>query len=180
MVSSSEGENSADEEEKKAFIPIDHTGTKVDDKEIIGQKLRVIIWFRNDIRMHDNPALAWAVDFARKSEAEKLEIVPLYCFDPRIYTAKTQFGTRKTGAIRTMFNIDSVNDFRKSLEAAGSKLLIMLGKPEECISRLLIPGWDTQVVYTQEISPEDLKIQNLVNRFVKQEDKQAKLKTVIK
>ena len=65
-------------------------------------KHRVILWFRNDIRMHDNAVLHWA---ASQGNCAHKEIVPVYCFDPRFFdTAIPKFGIqRKTGVIRTKF-----------------------------------------------------------------------------
>ncbi|KAM7490680.1 hypothetical protein LguiA_033601 [Lonicera macranthoides] len=49
-----------------------------------------IIWFRNDLRVLDNEALfrAWI-----SSEA----VLPLYCFDPRLFGTTHYFGFPKTG-----------------------------------------------------------------------------------
>lgn len=83
---------------------------------------RVILWFRNDLRMHDNPVLAWAVKNARPAT----QVIPVFCFDPRFYT-KTQpqfMMARKSGVHRTRFAIESVQDFRHSLQALGSGLLV--------------------------------------------------------
>ncbi len=61
---------------------------------------RVVLWFRNDLRLHDNPI----VDRARRcvSSGECKEVLPLYCFDPRMFQA-SEYGSRKTGAHRTKF-----------------------------------------------------------------------------
>jgi len=46
--------------------------------------LRIILWLRNDLRLHDNYALNWAIKFNKKNATEK-QILPVFCFDPRIY-----------------------------------------------------------------------------------------------
>ena len=46
-----------------------------------GEKHRVILWFRNDLRIHDNAVLNWAVN----QKAKQREFVPVYCFDPRFF-----------------------------------------------------------------------------------------------
>ena len=65
-------------------------------------KHRVILWFRNDVRMHDNAVLHWA---ASQGNCAHKEFVPVYCFDPRSFdTAIPKFSIqRKTGVIRTKF-----------------------------------------------------------------------------
>lgn len=43
-----------------------------------------VVWFRNDLRVHDNEALATA-------NRESTSLLPVYCFDPR------EFGTTVNG-----------------------------------------------------------------------------------
>ena len=65
-------------------------------------KHRVILWFRNDLRMHDNPVLHWALT---QPKVEYKEIIPVYCFDPRFFDDSVpKFAmNRKTGIHRTKF-----------------------------------------------------------------------------
>ena len=61
---------------------------------------RIILWLRNDLRLHDN----YVIQTALKAKEKKLnyEVLPVFCFDPRIFgDVKTPYGTRKTGLIRT-------------------------------------------------------------------------------
>ena len=90
------------------------------------KKKRVIVWFRQDLRLHDNEALA---DALRTSE----EVIPVYVFDERVFRGKTKYGFPKTGAHRTKFIIDSIKDLRQSLQAIGSNLIVRIGKPEDCL-----------------------------------------------
>ena len=64
-------------------------------------KNRVILWFRNDLRIHDNAVLNWAM----KQKVEDVEFVPLYCFDPRFYdmSVPEYKMDRKSGIVRTRF-----------------------------------------------------------------------------
>ena len=92
---------------------------------------RVILWLRNDLRMHDNPVLSWATKNARPGT----QVLPVFCFDPRFYTkAQPQFHmARKSGIHRTRFNIESVLDLRSNLQKIGSGLLLSTAKPEDFI-----------------------------------------------
>ena len=63
---------------------------------------RIILWFRNDLRIHDNYILKTAYNTVRRAP-EKTEIVPVFCFDPRFYDQKTKYGTKKCGFNRTRF-----------------------------------------------------------------------------
>jgi deoxyribodipyrimidine photo-lyase len=86
-----------------------------------------ILWFRNDLRLHDHPAL--------QAASRHPQLLPVYCFDPRSFEA-TEFGFPKTGAHRTKFQREGVLDLRDSLRRLGSDLLIRLGEPEVVIPEL--------------------------------------------
>ena len=43
-----------------------------------GARKPALVWFRNDLRLHDHEALATA-------NQEATSVVPVYCFDPREY-----------------------------------------------------------------------------------------------
>lgn len=45
---------------------------------------RIIVWLRNDLRLHDNPVLDWASRYGGKTK----EILPVYSFDPRFMTQR--------------------------------------------------------------------------------------------
>ena len=47
--------------------------------------VRGIVWFRNDLRLHDNEALTDAI---RSCE----EVLPVYIFDIRIFRGYTKYG----------------------------------------------------------------------------------------
>ena len=64
---------------------------------------RLILWLRNDLRLHDNYVLNHAVSLAKTGG---VEVLPVYCFDPRYYDlsqSKTKYGTNKTGLVRARF-----------------------------------------------------------------------------
>ncbi|CAM9003395.1 unnamed protein product [Rhodiola kirilowii] len=54
-----------------------------------GARRTSIVWFRNDLRVHDNECLNSAND-------ESVSVLPVYCFDPRDY-GKSSSGFDKTG-----------------------------------------------------------------------------------
>jgi deoxyribodipyrimidine photo-lyase len=82
----------------------------------------ILVWFRKDLRIHDNEILTEAV---RKGDL----IIPVYCFDPRHFEL-TPFNTSKTGIVRAKFLLESVADLRKSFQNVGGDLIIRVGKPE--------------------------------------------------
>ena len=43
---------------------------------------RIILWFRNDIRLHDNAIIDWVL---KQPAVQYKEVLPVFCFDPRYY-----------------------------------------------------------------------------------------------
>jgi deoxyribodipyrimidine photo-lyase len=85
-----------------------------------------LVWFRRDLRRHDNPALVAAATADR--------VVPVYVWDPRRYgTAeyggRESFAYRKTGSHRTAFRREAVTDLRAALREQGSELVVRRGEP---------------------------------------------------
>ena len=88
---------------------------------------QIVLWYRNDLRLHDHLPLTQAL-------ATGASVIPVYCFDDRHF-GQTKFGFPKTGAFRAKFLIESVADLQKSWQARGSDLIIQRGLPE-----LIIPA----------------------------------------
>eukprot|EP00282_Hemiselmis_andersenii_P002928 CAMPEP_0114137518 /NCGR_PEP_ID=MMETSP0043_2-20121206/15816_1 /TAXON_ID=464988 /ORGANISM="Hemiselmis andersenii, Strain CCMP644" /LENGTH=488 /DNA_ID=CAMNT_0001231395 /DNA_START=198 /DNA_END=1660 /DNA_ORIENTATION=- len=126
---------------------------------------RIVLWFRNDLRLTDNYIVSEAA--RRASASPNLEVVPFYCFDSRHYTtSKTSFGFKKTGARRAKFVIEAVEDLRSRLRAVGSDLLVTCGKPEEEIVKLMNAG-GTKVLTQEEVTSEELAVDNAVRAAIK-------------
>jgi deoxyribodipyrimidine photo-lyase len=124
----------------------------------VGKK-RAILWFRQDLRLHDNEALCEAMKSAD-------EIIPLYIFDERVFKGKSSFGFHKTGLHRTNFILESIEDLRQSLRELGSELYVRSGKPEDVIFSL---ARESKCAYTfcnrertrEEVAVQDALEQNL-------------------
>lgn len=117
---------------------------------------RIIIWYRNDLRLHDHEPLQEALK-------TKAQIIPLYCFDPRQF-GKTSFGFPKTGAFRAQFLLESVADLRQSLQKLGSNLIIRIGFPEEIIPQLAKQLEVSAVYYHAEVTSEELQVEKALNK----------------
>jgi len=102
---------------------------------------RIILWLRNDLRVTDNYALTWAVQKARKQHGTgSVEIIPVFCFDPRLYhleQSKSKFSSRKTGLMRSQFQLETIECLRKDLKSIGSNLIVSIEKPEKYLCKLL-------------------------------------------
>ncbi|CAL5221743.1 g3993 [Coccomyxa viridis] len=133
---------------------------------------RVVLWFRNDLRLTDNAAVQQAASMVKKGQAS--EVVPLYCFDPRNFIA-TPCGNPKTGAYRAQFLIESVTDLKKSLQQIGSDLMVRLGTPEEAVQGLIQEGQPLTVIAHLEVAKEEQDVDAGVKRTL---GNQGRLQTV--
>ena len=75
-----------------------------------------VVWFRRDLRLHDNPALTAAL-------ASSGRVAPLFVVDPRL--ARGRF----TSPNRWWYLIGSLRDLNEALEQRGSRLIVRLGDP---------------------------------------------------
>ena len=117
------------------------------------KKKRVIVWFREDLRLHDNEALC---DALRISE----EVIPVFVFDERVFNGKTKYGLPKTGRHRAKFIIESVINLRESLKAVGCNLVVRVGKPEEELLQLATDVKSAWVFCNRERTAEEVSVQD--------------------
>ncbi len=120
-------------------------------------KRRAIVWFRQDLRIHDNEALTTALRMAD-------EVIPIYIFDERVFLGKTRFGFPKTGKFRAKFIIESVADLRQSIRRLGSDLLVRVGKPEYIVSELAYQLKASWVLCNRERTYEEELVQDALER----------------
>ncbi len=112
-----------------------------------------LVWFKNDLRLHDNEALCQAI-------AHSETLVLCYCIELDLFK-KLNLGFRKTGINRYKFLEQSLKDLQKNLELIDGHLIICYGKAEEEILRL-VTEFDIDAVYAeQEYASEEL---NLLDR----------------
>ena len=114
---------------------------------------RTLHWFRNDLRLDDNPALAEAM----RSDA----IVPVVVLDDRFW-AEDRWGHPKTGPFRTRFLLESVADLKEAIEACGGSLLVRQGRPEDVLPALMSEWSCTQLTAQAEHTPEEMAIEAAV------------------
>lgn len=86
----------------------------------------LIYWFRNDLRLTDNPAFARAC-----READYL--LPVYLHAP---DAQTAWGFARVGAARRRFVAQALEDLAAQLAGRGSRLLELQGDPAELLPAL--------------------------------------------
>ena len=119
---------------------------------------RAIVWFRQDLRLHDNEALQEALNAAD-------EILPVYVFDERFFGGRTRwFDFPKTGKYRTQFIIEAIEDLRENLRARGNELIVRTGKPEEVIFDLAREARSSWVYCNRERTQEELAVQDALEQ----------------
>jgi deoxyribodipyrimidine photo-lyase len=112
----------------------------------------VLIWYRNDLRLHDHEPLHQAL------QRQATQILPVYCIDPRQFN-ETPFGFSKTGAFRAQFLLESLADLRRSLQQRGSDLILRWGEPENVIPQLVQQFGVTAVHYHSEVTSEETQVE---------------------
>ncbi|WP_442589019.1 DASH family cryptochrome [Pedobacter sp. AW31-3R] len=118
-------------------------------------KLRkVLVWFRNDLRLHDNEMLVEAI-------AKSDSILPVYFFDPRYYEF-TEDHKIQPGNNRVQFLIESVGALRESLIKSGGNLLIIEGKPEDHLPQLVEQYDIAEVYHHREVATKETVISSNV------------------
>jgi deoxyribodipyrimidine photo-lyase len=110
----------------------------------------ILVWFRNDLRIHDNEIL---LEATRKAD----KVLPVYCFDPH-YFKTTSSGGYKTGNFRARFLIESVANLRENLRNMGAELIIRVGNPAEILPQLAEQYEVNEVYHHREVADEETAI----------------------
>lgn len=107
----------------------------------------VIYWFRNDLRLADNPALVEACLHAQY-------LVPVYIHPPQ---TTHRFGFPRVGRHRHAFLRESLDDLRTQLRGLGSDLLEYSGEPADVLKQL-IGHTGANAIYCERIqAPEEMQ-----------------------
>lgn len=117
----------------------------------------IIVWFRQDLRVHDNEALTKAVSTGQP-------VIPVYVFDERVFMGTTRFGFRKTGPFRAKFLLESVQNLQSNLKKLGADLILRTGKPEDEIYNVVKETHAISVYCNRERTDEEVKVQDNLER----------------
>lgn len=133
-------------------------------KTQIDQPKIAIIWFRNDLRLHDNLVLNQALELIEKKKIDK--ILPVFVYDQELFAGKSrQAKVDRCGPIRRNFIIECVDCLRNNLiKKLKSDLLILYGVPDIEIINLIDQIKDSTcvklVIATKEIATEEIDLEN--------------------
>lgn len=110
---------------------------------------KAILWFRNDLRLTDHPALHAAL------RAHKA-VLPVYILDERLLQSD-RWGFTRMVPYRLKFLLESLEDLRDDLQEKGSDLLVKVGIPEKVIPELAKAHDCTAVFASHEYTHEELQ-----------------------
>ncbi len=120
---------------------------------------RILYWFRNDLRLHDNEGFL-------KATQQADEVIPVFIFDPRIFE-KTSLGFRKIDHFRAKFIRESVADLRDSLQRKGGDLVVKIGEPERILAELAEKYDVSELHLSKEIAQEETNVESSLSKRLK-------------
>lgn len=123
--------------------------------------MKILLWFRNDLRVHDHEALF-------KASQQTSQVFPLYVLDPSIFQ-ELAMGFPKTGNLRSQFLFESIENLRKNLQSIGSNLIIRVGHSEDIIPKLAKELLIDEVFVSEEVTSEETNMDTLVELGLKKE-----------
>jgi deoxyribodipyrimidine photo-lyase len=106
----------------------------------------VIVWFRNDLRAHDHPALVAAAQTGRP-------IIPIFILDE---------DARALGGASRWWLHHSLKSLEKSLGGLGATLLLHRGNSHEILQQLTLHTQATAIYYNKSADPSGVDQENLV------------------
>jgi len=116
-----------------------------------------ILWFRNDLRLHDNQALSDALN-------QVDELYPVYVLDDRWINGKTSCGFSKIGPHRIKFILESLMDLKSNLQSKGSDLFVYSGITEEVIFDLVEKTDASWVFCNRERTRDESNVQDALEK----------------
>ena len=119
-----------------------------------------VVWFRNALRIHDNPVLSWAYD------SENVDfILPIYIFEEEIHQKSTQ----NMGEQRLRFQFDCVENLHQNLKnKLNLDLHVFSGDCLEVLESIREQLQQFKVILLNEYStnPRDRKQSELIEKYL--------------
>ncbi len=121
------------------------------------KKSAIIVWFRTDLRLHDNPAL-----YAAISQSER--IIPIYIHAPH------EESRWQPGAASRWWLHHSLSSLGRDLKQLGSRLIIRAGNSLEQLQQLAEETNASGVYTTRCYTPNGIKRDTRVKRSLQDEN----------
>jgi deoxyribodipyrimidine photo-lyase len=122
-------------------------------------KKLVIYWFRNDLRLEDNPALNHACNLAERSGAKLLLVFCHSAAHSALRSSDTAWGFARISTHRQQFLRDSLTDLRQQLQVYECDLLELDGElgTQTTLWTYLSQAHEVEAIVCEEIAvPEEI------------------------
>jgi len=119
--------------------------------------MRILIWHRNDLRLHDNPLYS--------NLKANSQVLPVFVFNPELLANREQ-GFSRMGPFRYNFLAETVEDLKLSLSEIGLKLQVFAGRPGELIPQLVLKLKIDEVWATKEHTAEEISDERQVSYHI--------------
>lgn len=118
--------------------------------------MNTLVWFRNDLRLSDHPALHQALQ-------TETAILPVYIWEP-----DDEKPWQPGGASRWWLH-HALADLDQQLKLAGSKLILRRGPALQTLQQLIKEGQVSRVVWTRRYEPHIIKRDELIKKTLKEQ-----------
>ena len=102
-----------------------------------------IYWFRNALRLHDNPSLLEACNSDKTSY-----LLPIYIIDPEYPFSQTN--SCRPAPLRANFCLQSISNLQEKMIRLDSKIVVFVGKPEIILPQICSEFEATNLIYETE------------------------------
>ena len=122
--------------------------------------IRVLFWYRTDLRLHDSPALTAALSLSPSISA----FYPVWCWDPHyVYRARV-------GPNRFQFLLDCQTDLSSSLTALNpkQKLLVVREAPQTVLPKLIKEWGITHLCFEKDTDAYSRRRDEEVSRMARE------------
>ena len=119
-----------------------------------------LVWFKNDLRLHDNEALCQAIAYCDS-------LVFVYTIESSLFTTQ-HYGFRKADILRFKFLEQSVQDLQENLEKVNGHLIITQNSALDDLPKLVEQYGITEIFAESEYAFEELqRIKSLKEKMPK-------------
>lgn len=124
------------------------------------EQLNRLIWFRNDLRLHDNETLHAAL----KDKTASVDFIFVY---DKAFDRLTPEGAPRVGAFRKKYLAESVIELREKLRALGADLLCVTGDPVKIVPAICRQRDIHELYYSHLSTFNERQQERLIERDVK-------------
>ncbi|QDV04968.1 Cryptochrome DASH [Planctomycetes bacterium Poly30] len=121
----------------------------------------IAVWYRQDLRVADHPALTAAAEEARRLGTGLLGV---YCFEDREFERAPLQGWPRTGAFRARFLLESVEELRATLRQLGSDLIVRRGSPARVLEQLALETGLQRIDFHRLMGTEERQVEDELRR----------------